>query len=126
MVDGICNRRRYRYRRQLAKAFGAQRTRFFIEATCEQDIEFRKIGTGWNEIAGVVTVDELARCGSVSDCSNSALDPGHREADSRPQRCDEELLAPGLLHRLDDALVFPCVDKGPMIGFCAGKHPESL
>jgi hypothetical protein len=47
MVDGICNRRRYRYRRQLAKALGAQRTRFFIEAAYEQDIEVRNIGTGW-------------------------------------------------------------------------------
>ena len=61
MVDGICNRRRYRYRRQLAKALGAQRTRFFIEAAYEQDIELRNIGIGWDEIAGVVAVDELAR-----------------------------------------------------------------
>jgi hypothetical protein len=48
MVDGICNRRRYRYRRQLAK--------FFIEAAYEQDIELRNIGIGWDEIAGVVAV----------------------------------------------------------------------
>jgi len=39
-----------------------------------------------------------------------ALDHRHREADFRPQRCDDELPPPGLFHRLDDALVFPCID----------------
>src|SRR6476646_1206619 len=61
VIDCVGNRRRYRYRRQLAKALGAQGARFFIEAAYEQDIELRNIGIGWDEIAGVVAVDELAR-----------------------------------------------------------------
>ena len=62
VIDCVGNRRRYRYRRQLAKALGAQGARFFIEAAYEQDIELRNIGIGWDEVTGIVSVDELARC----------------------------------------------------------------
>jgi hypothetical protein len=54
--------RRYRHRCQLAKTFGAQRARFFIEAAYEQGIKFRNIRIGCHEVAGVVAVYELARC----------------------------------------------------------------
>jgi len=50
-----------------------------------------------------------------------ALDHRHREADFRPQRCDDELLPPGLLHLLDDALVLPCVNEGPIDRLLRGK-----
>jgi hypothetical protein len=42
------------------------------------------------------------------------LDHRHRKTDIRPQRRDDKLPSPGILHRLDDALVFPGIDEGPV------------
>ena len=50
-----------------------------------------------------------------------ALDHWHRKANIRPQRCDDELLSPRLLHGLDDALVFPRVDESPIDRLLSGK-----
>src|ERR1700733_407532 len=50
-----------------------------------------------------------------------ALDHRHCEADIRPERCYDELLSPRLLHRIDDTLILPRVDEGPIDWLLRGK-----
>ena len=50
------------------------------------------------------------------------LDRRHREADLRPERRHDQLLAAGLLHRVDDARVFPGVDEGAVDRLLIGEH----
>ncbi len=54
---------------------------------------------------------------SVGDDENvvtfgERLDRRHCETDLAPERGQHKLLAPALLHDVDNALVLPCVDEG--------------
>ena len=50
------------------------------------------------------------------------LDRRHGQTDFRPERRHDQLLAAGLLHRLDDARVFPGVDEGAVDRLLVGEH----
>lgn len=56
----------------------------------------------------------------------SSLDRRHCHADLREQTGDDQLLAAGLLDRVDDLPVFPGVDEHPVDHFLAGKDVGDL
>src|SRR5437667_2504057 len=67
----------------------------------------------WSERASLDGVNLVAFTGR--------LDRRHGEADFRPERRHDELLAAGLLHRLDNPRVLPGIDEVRSIGFWSGN-----
>ena len=61
MINGIGNCRPHGECGQLAQALRAERTRFLIERTHEQDLELRDFRIRRQEVAGIVAVYELTR-----------------------------------------------------------------
>src|SRR6267142_5388362 len=61
VIHGVGDGRCHGHGSQFTQTLGTQRARFFIEAAYEQDIKLRNIRIGWDEVAGVVAVYELAR-----------------------------------------------------------------